>query len=187
MKPTDELKAEHRAIERMLRILAGVSDRLESGEQIDPDHLGEIVEFIQVFADRCHHGKEEDLLFVAMVEAGIPKEGGPIGVMLSEHVIGRDHVRAMGHAAERYQGGEREAGDTFAVHARGYVGLLQQHIGKEDNILYPMADRALPREKQDELLEGFEVIEQERVGPGRHEAFHRLLDELERTYVTSAQ
>jgi hemerythrin-like domain-containing protein len=187
MKPTDELKAEHRAIERMLRVLEGVSDRLESGQEVDPGHLARIVEFIQVFADRCHHGKEEDLLFVAMAEAGIPTEGGPIGVMLREHVIGRDHVGAMAQAAERYNAGGLEAGDSFAAHARGYVGLLEQHIGKEDNILYPMADRALPPDKQEELLEGFELIEQERVGPGRHEAFHELLDELERTYVPNAR
>jgi hemerythrin-like domain-containing protein len=183
MKPTEELKTEHRAIERMLRVLEGVSDRLESGEAVDPTHLAQAVEFIQVFADRCHHGKEEDLLFVAMEEAGIPVEGGPIGVMLTEHVIGREYVGTMNRAARQYAAGDARAAEAFAAAARGYVELLRQHIGKEDNILYPMADRALSQAKQDELLEEFEVIEQERVGPGRHEAFHSLLDELERTYV----
>jgi hemerythrin-like domain-containing protein len=183
MTPTEELKAEHRAIERMLRILEGVSDRLESGDPVDSAHLAQIVEFIQVFADRCHHGKEEDLLFVAMGEAGIPTEGGPIGVMLREHVIGREHVGTMNRAAGQYAAGNAQAAKEFAAAARGYVELLRQHIAKEDNILYPMADRALSQDKRDELLEGFEVIEQERVGPGRHKAFHKLLDELGQTYV----
>ncbi|MFN2130532.1 MAG: hemerythrin domain-containing protein [Anaerolineae bacterium] len=183
MKPTEELKTEHRAIERMLRILEGVSERLESGGPVDPKHLAQIVEFIQVFADRCHHGKEEDLLFVAMAEAGIPTEGGPIGVMLREHVVGRGHVATMNRAAKQYAAGNDQGAEEFAAAAREYAKLLRQHIAKEDNILYPMADRALSQDKQRELLEEFEVVEQERVGPGRHEAFHKLLDGLEQTYV----
>jgi hemerythrin-like domain-containing protein len=185
MKPTEELKAEHRAIERMLRVLGGVSERLESGDPVDAAHLAQIVEFIQVFADRCHHGKEEDLLFVAMAEAGIPTEGGPIGVMLREHVSGREYVGTMNHAAKQYVAGNAQAAEAFAAAARGYVELLRQHIAKEDNILYPMADRALSQAKQDELLEEFEVVEQERIGPGRHEAFHKLLEDLEQAYVTA--
>ncbi len=66
MRPTEELKREHEAIKLMLRILEKVSEKLESGEDVNTDHLDKILEFIQVFADKCHHGKEEDFLFKEM-------------------------------------------------------------------------------------------------------------------------
>ena len=80
MKPTEELKAEHKGILRMLRILDAVCERLDRGQEVDPKDLDDIVEFIRVFADKCHHGKEEDLLFPAMErEAGLSRQRGPLG------------------------------------------------------------------------------------------------------------
>ncbi|MGQ9493468.1 MAG: hemerythrin domain-containing protein [Anaerolineae bacterium] len=96
MRATEQLMEEHRAIETVLNILENVCQRLETGKAVDAEHLEHILEFIRIFADRCHHGKEEDLLFPAMEKAGIPREGGPIGVMLIEHVQGRNYVRGMG-------------------------------------------------------------------------------------------
>ncbi len=183
MKPTAQLQEEHQAIKRMLRIAGKVSEKLESGEEINPEHLEQIVEFIRVFADRCHHGKEEDLLFVAMEEAGIPKEGGPIGVMLAEHDMGRGYVRGLSEAVTRYKAGERGVSPAIVENARNYIALLSQHIDKEDNILYPMADMHLTEDQQKALLEGFERVERERIGPGRHEAFHQLLDRLQELYL----
>ncbi|MEM3061405.1 MAG: hemerythrin domain-containing protein, partial [Candidatus Bathyarchaeia archaeon] len=79
-----------------------VCEKLDSGERVEPGHLEQVLEFIKFFADKCHHGKEEDLLFPAMEEAGIPKGGGPIGMMLTEHAMGRGYVKAMSKAAEEY-------------------------------------------------------------------------------------
>ena len=95
MKPTDQLKDEHKGISLMLQILGKVCEQIEAGIQISTEHLEKIVDFFKVFVDTCHHGKEEDLLFPAMEEAGIPREGGPIGVLLSEHEQGRGYVSAM--------------------------------------------------------------------------------------------
>lgn len=182
MKPTVQLKEEHQAIKLMLRITEKVCEKLESGEEVSPEHLEQIVEFIKVFADKCHHGKEEDLLFTAMEEAGIPKEGGPIGVMLTEHDVGRGYVRGMSEAIARYKAGGRRASSAIAQNARKYIALLTQHIDKEDNILYPMADMHLSKEKQKELLEEFELVEREKIGVGKHEEFHELLDHLKAVY-----
>lgn len=184
MRPTEDLKNEHKAILRMIDVLRSVSARLETGSgAVEPDDLAQIVDFIRVFADQCHHAKEEDLLFPAMEEAGIPREGGPIGVMLAEHDIGRDYVKGMAEAAAGCRTGDRQAAHSFAENAKGYGSLLSQHISKEDNILYMMADVHLEPEKERELLEAFEQVEREKVGPGRHEAFHELLDRLEKTYL----
>lgn len=89
MFPTEQLKDEHSGIKSMLDILAKVCDRLESGERVDQRHLDKILEFLNVFVDKSHHAKEEDILFPAMERAGIPREGGPIGVMFAEHRLGR--------------------------------------------------------------------------------------------------
>ena len=185
MKPTQELMHEHRAIERMLGILSEACDRIEAGEKVDPSHLESAVEFIRVFADKCHHGKEEDLLFPAMVKAGIPKEGGPIGAMLAEHERGRELVRGLAAAIPGYRADEPEAKQEVVRNARGYVYLLGPHIHKEDFILYPMADRVLRPAIQDYLSKGFAKVEDEIVGHGVHERFHKLLDELEAFYETA--
>ncbi|MGC8874196.1 MAG: hemerythrin domain-containing protein [Chloroflexia bacterium] len=183
MRPTEELMTEHRAIERMLRILGRIAGHLEAGRATDPADLEAIVQFIRVFADRCHHGKEEDLLFRAMEAAGVPRQGGPIGVMLAEHTLGREYVQGMADAIGPYAAGDTGAGARFAENARGYIALLSQHIAKEDQILYPLADRVLSEDTQAELSRGFARVEAERVGPGRHEAFHALLDRLEAAYA----
>ena len=183
MQPTEELKTEHRAIERMLHILEKVATLLEGDRTVRQEDLEQIITFIQVFADRCHHAKEEDLLFGAMQEAGIPRQGGPIEVMLMEHEQGRGYVAGMRQALSRYAAGEGAAASDIAKNARGYVALLTQHIAKEDNILYPLADRVLSPQQQKALREGFEDIEEHVIGHGRHEAFHALLERLERDFM----
>ena len=183
MKPTEVLTTEHNAIKQMLRILEEVCKQIEAGARVETEHLERIVEFIRVFADRCHHGKEEDLLFVAMEEAGIPRHGGPIGVMLSEHDLGRSYVRKMSEAIALYAAGDASAASQFVTNARNYVALLSQHIDKEDHILYPMGDMHVSREKQARLIEEFDRVELERIGPGKHEEFHHLLDHLAAVYL----
>ncbi len=183
MRPTEQLKEEHQAIKLALQILDGICRKLESDEEVDPKHLEQMLDFIRVFADRCHHGKEEDKLFPAMEEAGIPRNGGPIGVMLLEHDLGRNYVKAMGQAVVRYKAGDRRSSSEFVENARNYIALLTQHIEKEDNILYPIADHHLSKGKEEELLEEFEVVERERVGIGKHEEFHKLLETLKRVYL----
>jgi hemerythrin-like domain-containing protein len=183
MKPTQELSHEHQAILLMIRILEKMSGRLESGGQVDPLHLEKAVDFIKIFADKCHHGKEEDLLFPAMEKAGIPRTGGPLGVMLSEHAAGRGYVKAMAEALLSLKKDNEAAAQLFAENARNYGALLSQHIYKEDNILYPMADSRLTPTQQDELLACFADVEEKIVGHGKHEEYHRLLEELESVYL----
>ena len=166
----------------MLGILEGISARLESGAKVDPDHLEQILEFIRIFADKCHHGKEEDFLFPAMEKAGVPREGGPIGCMLSEHDMGRERVKRMTEAVTRYREGERSASSAIAENAKGYVGILRDHIHKENNVLFPMAEAHLNDREMEELQEAFEKVESERIGKGKHEEFHRLLSHLKEMY-----
>jgi len=183
VRATDELRAEHEGIKLMLRIIEATCRRLDAGEPVDRDDLPRIVEFLSVFADRCHHGKEEDLLFPALEAAGVPREGGPIGVMLSEHAGGRELIKAMRAALDSLGAGASDAADGFISSAMAYKELLEQHIEKENGVLFAVADRALAAEQQDELFEGFEAIERERIGVGKHEEFHALMDTLAGKYL----
>jgi len=182
MKATDILKQEHKAILQMLEIINAVCERLQAGQSVNPDHLEQIVEFIQDFADRCHHGKEEEFLFKAMEEAGIPRQGGPIGVMMNEHETGRGFVKDMSDAVREYRDGDSKAGLKFADYALNYSELLTSHIHKENNILFSMADRYLSDDVQKKLVEDFEKVEMEKIGKGRHEELHKILDNLKNFY-----
>ena len=187
MKPTDVLKEEHRGIELMLDILEAILERMESGTKANSGHLEKIMEFFQVFADKCHHGKEEDLLFPSLEAAGVPKEGGPIAVMLSEHNQGRAFIRGMRAGIEQINNGNPGGEPFFRENAWNYIMLLRQHIDKEDNILFRMADVHIPEKRQEELIGEFEKIEEERIGPGKHEEYHRLLSEYKHLYLSKVQ
>ncbi len=182
MKATKDLKEEHGGIKVMLGILDKVCDRLEAGRSVDPKHLGEILEFLGVFVDKCHHAKEEDHLFPAMESAGVPREGGPIGVMLRDHRAGRELVRGMSEAVAGVERGDGPAVGRFVRNARGYRELLLEHIDREDNVLYPVAEARLSAEADGALTAAFEKVEEERVGHGRHEEFHRMMDRLKSVY-----
>ena len=104
--------------------------------------------------------------------------------MLAEHDMGRTYVRAMAEAARRYSQGESAAAAGLVQGGRSYVGLLRQHIAKEDGMLFAMADRVLSKEEQAQLSEAFEVIERDKTGPGEHERYHHMLDEWERVVAT---
>lgn len=183
MKPTDELKQEHEDIKQMLKILNEVSARLDAGQTVDPAHLESMVEFIRVFADRCHHGKEEDYLFVAIEAAGIPRQGGPTGIMLEEHDEGRGYVGALAEGVERYKAGDTSAASVISQNARNYAELLDQHIDKENEILYEMADMHMTPEQQEEMSAIFARVETERIGPGGHEKYHQVLHDLKEVYL----
>lgn len=183
MEALEQLRQEHKAIKTMLDIVEAIASRLDTGGNVDPNDLGLLLEFISVFSDTCHHGKEEDLLFPAMERAGIPREGGPIGCMLSEHDQGREQVRRMREATAAYTQGDVRAGPVIAASARTYAGILREHIDKEDTILYPMAEQHVPRRELEALKTAFEEVETRRIGKGRHEELHRLLESLQEKYL----
>ncbi len=170
MTPAEQLKEEHEGITLMLRILEKVCAKMERKEKIDPGHLERIMEFFKIFVDQCHHGKEEDLLFPAI----IPMEQKLIGLLLREHSQGRGYVRAMGQELTRVE---------CTANAQKYIALMAQHIQKEDNVLFPMLDGLLGKKKQIELVEGFEDLERKKIGKGVHEGFHKLLHELKEIYL----
>jgi len=180
VKPTDVLMNEHRLIEHVLDALEIAADRLHRGQAVRPAFFLEAADFIAGFADGCHHHKEEGVLFGAMRESGAPAGGGPIEVMLAEHEQGRTLTRGLREAARRLESGDASARVQVVSHARRYVALLREHIAKEDNVLFPLADALLSSERTVSVLQGFERIEREETGEGAHERFHALAEKLAR-------
>lgn len=180
MEATEILREEHRVIERVLAALETAANRLESGESVSPTIFLQAAEFIRGFAEGCHHKKEEGALFPAMQAAGIPSEGGPIGVMLAEHDEGRRLTSAMRIAAEQLQAGDEGATAEIVRGAMRYVALLRQHIAKEDGVLFPMADQVIQGSAQSEVAEAFRHSEHEEIGEGVHDRFLALADAIER-------
>jgi hemerythrin-like domain-containing protein len=182
MKPTQELIAEHNAVLVALQLLEKVETAITAKNEQAPEHLGQLLDFLKGFVDRCHHGKEEDVLFPELERRGVMREGGPIGVMLMEHDVGRGHVRTMSDGLDRLRRGKADAVTAIRESARAYRDLLRAHIHKENNILYPMADQLVPDDVAGRMVEQFEEIERDRVGEGKHEAYHAMLHHLKDLY-----
>lgn len=179
MQATDILMSEHRVIERVIASLDAQAAKLTAGQAVRPGFFLDAANFIKGFADGCHHRKEEGVLFEAMVAAGLPRQVGPIGVMLSEHEQGRAFTRGMRAAAERVAGGDASAAAAVAANAHGYAALLRQHIQKEDGILFPMAAQVIPAGRHAGVLAGFEQVEHEETGERVHEKYLALAEALE--------
>ena len=147
MHPIDQLTAEHRIIEKVLDALDCAASR-----DMPLSFYEDAVDFIANFADGCHHAKEEERLFPVLERKGIPREQGPIGVMCSEHVLGRRYVQTMREmiAAKDIEGLRQEALE--------YVALLRAHIAKEDTILFPMGRNCLDDSDLAELCASFDEV-----------------------------
>ncbi len=177
MKPTEVLMHEHQIILLVLKGVEREANAIATTGIVNTERVAEVVDFFRNFTDKCHHGKEEKHLFPRMEERGIPREGGPIGVMLLEHEEGRGFVRRMAELIEKPLGDESvrlQLSDAML----GYVELLRSHIDKENEILFPMGDSVLSETDQKELAEAFDKVEAEEMGEGVHEKYHELAHRL---------
>ena len=125
------------------------------------------------------------VLFPALLEAGLPREGGPVQVMLAEHDAGRKLVAAMSRALADHQAGQTGAAAALQEVASEYAKLLTDHISKEDNVLYLIADEKIAAPVQAAMVEAFEKIEEERIGVGTHERYHEMLKEFRHGYLST--
>ena len=179
MPPTDQLKEEHREILLMLKVLENVCARIQEKVNIDLNHLEGILEFFKIFVDECHHGKEEELLFPALV----PLERRLINELLGEHSEGRGYVRAMSRGFFWIKKNQEEALAEYAANAWKCITLLTCHIQKEDNVFFPLADMILGKKKQEELRKGFVDLERKRIGEETRGELRRFLAHMEEFYL----
>lgn len=169
---------EHQLILRMIALLEQNVVRMEQGRFRNWQFFLDAVDFIRYYADRFHHAKEEDVLFVELISNGMPEKQSPIEAMHIEHDQGRAFVRTMAAAAEKALAGESGQIPVIAENAAGYIALLREHIDKEDNVLYPLAERILPEEVRARMVEAYEKAQAQT--PGLEEKYQRLVEEYER-------
>ncbi|MBI4302222.1 MAG: hemerythrin domain-containing protein [Chloroflexi bacterium] len=183
MTPTEQLKNEHEDIKTMLSIMKGVCKKLSSGEEVNPDHLEQILDFLKTFLDSVHHSKEAEVLYPALEQAGIPRHGGPpIGVMLMEHAIISNLIKGFDDAIKEYKEKSLNGTSKIIQTVTEQAKLLERHIDIENNVIYPLGDARLTHEKQAELLREFEKLEKERIGADKHEEFHQIIGRLKSIY-----
>jgi hemerythrin-like domain-containing protein len=158
MRATQLLMEEHEIILRGLRVLEALAAKAARGDRVPAQAVDALLAFLTEFADAHHHGKEEKILFPALEEAGFPPDDGPVGVMVQEHVQGRELISALCAAAPQ-AAGDAAARARFADTARAYTALLSAHIDKENHVLFPMADQAIGGEDRRRVEEEFDAFE----------------------------
>lgn len=185
-KAIETMMQEHRLIEQVLGALETFAEQARRNSSARREDLANFATFFRSFADRLHHGKEEERLFTRMIEHGFPRDQGPVGVMLFEHAEGRSHVRALAELGS-------QAGPLTGVelgqaldHALAFVPLLRGHIQKEDNVLYPMAQQVLPREELARLNESCEAFDRETMGAAEIQELRHLATTLISAYPPTA-
>jgi hemerythrin-like domain-containing protein len=155
---TGMLRDEHQLILGVVDVLDETLRKPDSASDLDFDVVERCISFFRLFADACHHGKEEDLLFPELIEHGMPGDAGPIAVMLGEHQQGRLSVRGMAQAIGGARSGDEDAVSALQNHADDYIDLIRAHIGKEDNILFNMADEMVLGDACQVLCDRYDVV-----------------------------
>ncbi|RIK65762.1 MAG: hemerythrin [Planctomycetota bacterium] len=176
------LMSEHRVIER---VLDAVERMLQSGA-FDKAFLLKAIDFLRNFADGCHHAKEEECLFPELERTGMPRAGGPIGCMLHEHDAGRTCIGNMLAGIDAAANGDAAALAGVRSAARDYICLLRQHIQKEDNILFVVAENVLSARQKSQLLDAFERLEHGANHGDRHGKYVAIAEELARWNFSSS-
>jgi hemerythrin-like domain-containing protein len=175
---TKNLEDDHVHILRLIDVMEYIVEHQGS----DIAHIETIVEIIRNFADGLHHAKEENLFFPFLATKGFSSQQGPVAVMLHEHVLGRNFVKSIAVNIELFKKGDRTALGEIHKNMQGYSDLLRNHIGKENNILFRMADNVLSEADHHQLLYRFEEAEKEYTSsPGLNE-YILIIDELASYY-----
>ena len=174
----ETMMEEHRLIERVLGALDTFIGQLPAEVADDRGQVARFARFFKNFADRCHHGKEEERLFVVLNQCGFPREYGPVGVMLAEHTEGRGHVGALAEIGAGRGPLSPEEKRRATGHALAFIPLLKSHIQKEDNILYPMARQGIPPAQWTELEAACEAFDRDVMGVDEIQELRDLATEL---------
>lgn len=152
---TENLENDHVHILRLTEVITAMVENRSK----EIGHFELVIELIREFADGLHHAKEENLLFPFLGEKGFSPEQGPVAVMLSEHSQGRNFVREALEDIREFKNGKQGELQSVYENLGNYATLLQNHISKENNILFRMADKVFSEEEQRRLLIQFSEVE----------------------------
>jgi len=176
MMPVGPLMIEHRLIERVVRIAAREADRLAAGGEPDADLLDRVCDFLRTYADHCHHGKEEGILFRDLTARDLsPEHRRIMDELASEHVQARAVVGGLSDAAAALRRAPVPVADQALGHLRSLVGLYPAHIAKEDKAFFIPVMAYLTKPEQDAMLEQCYEFDRQFV----HRAYGDIVEALE--------
>lgn len=185
MKAVKTLRDEHQNILRMLKVVKALCINTFKTQDVYYKGYYDAIDFIRNYADKFHHGKEEDILFKKMSsELGPVIEKGPIYGMLAEHDLGRLFVKNLENALIEAEKGNIDAKVDIIANATAYTDLLYRHIDKEDNAIFNFAETQLKPEIHEELNSDFEKAKEHLNSDETEKKYVTLLEELE-AYVNS--
>ena len=177
MQARGPLMIEHRLIERMLSVIKDVLTEIESGSKIDPVFVDIAVDFIRVYADRTHHGKEEDILFRELNNKPLKAEDRKIMEdLIAEHEFGRKTTKALADANTRYRNGDDTALSDIAAELQTLIEFYPRHIEKEDEVFFPSSRSYFTDEEDQAMLEEFWEFDRKMI----HEKYQSVVEKFER-------
>ncbi len=180
MKPIGPLMREHRTIEQMVALLASELQRIKKGEETDPVLMAAAVDFFRTYADRTHHGKEEDLLFKALEKKELTSELSRImNELVSEHTTARKTVRALNDAMAEYSGRNSKVLDIIIENLEKLVELYPRHIEKEDKHFFYPVQEYFDKSEQDAMLRAFWEFDRNMI----HEKYAKVVEEMKQRLV----
>jgi hemerythrin-like domain-containing protein len=176
MQARGPLMIEHRLIERMLSVIRNVLSEIESKHKVDPVFVDTAVDFIRVYADRTHHGKEEDILFRELNNKQLTAEDRQImEELIEEHVFGRKTTKALVEANTRYRSGDETALTDIATNLQTLTDFYPRHIKKEDKVFFPSSRNYFTDEEDQAMLAEFWEFDRNMI----HEKYKSLVDGFE--------
>jgi hemerythrin-like domain-containing protein len=175
MQARAPLMIEHRLIERMLELIKREAARIRDTNEINPVFIDNAVDFIRVYADRTHHGKEEDILFRDLAKKNMTSEEKRImAELIQEHVLGRKTVGDLVDAKKRHFVGDNSALEAVVENLEFLVSFYPRHIEKEDKVFFPAMMKYLSVEEQERMLSEFWEFDRNMI----HQKYRDLVEEL---------
>lgn len=179
MQARGPLMIEHRLIERMISLIKNDFLRqIESNYEIEPGIIDTVVDFISMYADRVHHGKEEDILFRDLEEKELSAEDRSImNGLIDDHALGRRTTKSLAEANNRYRNEDKEALADIADNLKALVELYPRHIEKEDKVFFPASRTYMTDQEEQSMLEEFREFDRKMI----REKYESVVEELERS------
>lgn len=175
MQARGPLMIEHRLIEQMLSVIKNALAQFESNHGIDPALVDTAVDFIRVYADQTHHGKEEDILFRELDKKPLSENDRQImNELIEEHVFGRQTTKALVEANTRYRNGDESALDEIAAKLQTLTEFYPKHIEKEDKLFFPSSRSYFSDEEDQAMLEAFWEFDRKMI----HEKYKSVVEGL---------
>ncbi len=176
---TKNLENDHVYILRLIDVM----EKITGINRPDIGNLETVVNLIKNYADGMHHEKEENLFFPMLAKKGFSLQQGPVAVMLQEHTQGRKFVSGIVEGIRKYKEGDENAVQEIFGNMKGYISLLRNHIAKENNILFRMADKVLNDNDNHILLNEFSKVEKGKSGEILSDSWIRSIENLEDLYM----